>query len=441
MGLAATLSLGLAALTLAVVPPAPSYDPWAWLAWGRELAGGTLSTLEGPAFKPLPVAVSAALAPLGDAAPVLWVLVGRAGAVLAAVLAYRLGRRLGGGSVVAGVLAAASVALCGSYVGYAASGLSEGLLLGLALAAVEAGQAGRPRLALACAVGCGLLRVETWPFLAVAGVRAWRRRPADRPLLALAAVAVPAAWLVPELAGSGHLMRSAARARIPNAGQPALAEVPLLASLGAAVRLVLWPLWAGVAVLAVRARGTCDPIAGRALAPAAAGLAWIGLVAAMAQAGFSGEPRYALAGAALVGVSGGVGLAALLTHRGRATVAAVGAVVLLAATGPVGAVPRVRAAQDHQWALQADLAGAVAAAGGRAGVLACGTPYVGPFRGTLLAYRLRVPKHLVEPDRPPSAPGVVFRSALVPGAGAAPAVPDGFELVARAGTWDVLRRC
>ena len=324
MGAAAGWSAALAVVSLAIVHPAPSYDPWSWLLWGREIAGGSLSTLEGPSFKPLPVAVTTLLAPLGGAAPGLWVLVARAAAVLAVLLAFRLGRRLAGGWAPAGALAAAAVVLCGGYVGYAASGLSEGLLLALALAGAEAWSAGRPRAALACAVACGLLRVEAWPFLAAVGVVMWRRRPADRPLLVGLALAVPAAWLVPELVGSGQLFRSAARARVPNPGQPALADVPVLASLVEAVRLPLWPLWAGVALLvrcaaggsrrpgggdrSPRPPGEAARRAGRgdraALVPAAAGVAWITLVAAMAQAGFSGEPRYALPGAALVAVSG-----------------------------------------------------------------------------------------------------------------------------------------
>ena len=452
MAPAAVWSGALAALSLAIVRPAPSYDPWSWLLWGREIAGGSLSTLEGPSFKPLPVAVTAVLAPLGAVAPVLWVLVARAAALLAVVLAFRLGRRLAGGRPPAGVLAAAAVVACGSYVGYAASGLSEGMLLALALAGAEAWRADRPRAALACGVACGLLRVEAWPFLAAAGVVMWRRRPAERPLLVAAALAVPAAWLVPELVGSGQLFRSATRARVPNPGQPALAEVPLLASLGEAVRLPLWPLWAGVALLVRRAIGRSgiaspSPAARAALVPAAAGVGWIALVAAMAQAGFSGEPRYALPGAALVAVSGAVGLAvgareaAARGGLGRVLVGLVAGALLLAAAGPVRAVGRVRATQAHQWALQADLADAVALAGGRSEVLACGQPYVGRLRGPLLAYRLRVEKHVVEPDRPPQPPGVVFRSALAPGAARAPAVPPAFEPVGRAGTWVVLRRC
>ena len=112
----------VAGLSLLVIAPAPSYDPWAWLLWGRELAGGTLDTREGPAFKPLPVAVCTLLAPLGGAAPVVWVAIVRAAAALALWFAFRLGRRLAGGSVWAGLLAAAGVALCGRFLAYSAAG-------------------------------------------------------------------------------------------------------------------------------------------------------------------------------------------------------------------------------------------------------------------------------------------------------------------------------
>ena len=85
--------LAAAAASPLLVRAAPGYDPWTWLLWGREVAGGTLSTVDGPAFKPLPVAVCALLAPLGSAAPVVWVVLVRAAAGAALVLAYRLGRR------------------------------------------------------------------------------------------------------------------------------------------------------------------------------------------------------------------------------------------------------------------------------------------------------------------------------------------------------------
>jgi hypothetical protein len=454
------LALGLLGLSLAsalVVAPVPTYDPWMWLLWGREVAAGGLSTAEGPAFKPLPVAVCAALAPIGAAAPALWVLLARAVALAGVWLAFRLGRRLGGDSVAAGGLAAAGVALCGGFLVYAATGLTEGALVALALGGAEAWRAGRGRIALACAVACALLRVETWPFLLVAAVVHCRRRPRDAPLLAGVAAAVVAAWFVPEWLGSGDPLRSGGRALVPNPGQPALAAVPALASVGLAIALPLWPLWLGVAWLAARAaRGSAT--ARRALGPAGVGGLWIALVAAMAQAGFSGEPRYALPGAALVAISGAVGLVDAARwcgsrgdHRAwgpgyrpsriAATAPAVALVALLAlAAAPrLADLPRLRAAQAYQAALADDLSDAVEAAGGRAAVLACGRPYVGRYRGPLMAYELRVAKRVV--GFAPRPPGALFRSRLSARSRPEPDAPAPFAPAASAGRWQVLLAC
>src|SRR5215218_3555779 len=246
---ATAVAAALAALSLLVVAPAPSYDPWMWLLWGREVAEGALDTRDGPAFKPLPVAVCALLAPLGQAAPVLWVFLVRTAALLAVWLAWRLGRRLTDGSVLGGAAAAVGVLLCGRLLGFSASGAEPAVVLAAALGGVEAWAAGRKRVAVACALACGLLRVEAWPFLLALGALAWRRRPEHRVAVAAAAVLLPAAWLVPEWVGSGDALRSGARARVPNPGQAALASLPGAASLREAVVLPPWPLWIGVAAL------------------------------------------------------------------------------------------------------------------------------------------------------------------------------------------------
>ena len=449
-----TVVVGAALLSLLLVAPAPSYDPWAWVLWGREVAGGELSTLEGPAFKPLPVAVCALLAPLGAAAPWLWVLLVRAAALLAALLAFGLARRLAGGSRVAGALGALALVLCSGLPAYTAAGAEPALVLALALGSAAAWRERRMRIALACAVGCALLRVEAWPFVAVAGVVLWRSRPQDRPLLAALAVGLPAAWLLPELIGSGDLLRSGSRARVPNPGQPALAAVPGLAALRETVALPLWPLWLGVAALVAIWVSGRSRNARAALAPAAAGAAWIALVALMAQAGFSGEPRYALPGAGLIALSGAVGL--VLAARTRAAVAPLGdprgrlqsvatlavvVLVTLAAAPRIADLPTLRSKQAYQWRLAGDLADAVAAAGGADAVLACGRPYVGRLRGPLMAYRIGVAKHVVEPDDPPRPPGMVFRSALRDASAPAPDAPPQFAEIARAGTWQVLAAC
>jgi len=446
VGRAILVILAAAAASPMLVRAAPGYDPWTWLLWGREVAGGTLSTTAGPAFKPLPVAVCALLAPLGSAAPVVWVVLVRAAASLACWLAYRLGRELGG-SRLGGALAAVGVALAGGFALEAARGGEAPLVTAGALGAIACWRAGRLRVALALGAACALLRVEAWPFLALAGVLAWRRDPGARPLLGALALLVPAAWFMPEWLGSGDLLRSGARARIPNPGQPALADVPALASLEAAAGLVLVPLWLGVA-LALR-----EP---RTRGLAAAGAAWIGVVAVMAQAGFSGEPRYALPGVALLAIAGAAGLARIAAdreetiHRAQPdessprpwVAVAVGLVVVVVAALPaLMDLSRVRAAQAHQWTLARDLDEAVRAAGGREAVLACGRPYVGPYRGPLMAYALRVAKRDVEPDATPRTPGVVFRARLTAAAPPAPQASPPFRAAARAGQWEVLRSC
>ena len=347
------------------------------------------------------------------------------------------------------------VALAGGFALEAARGGEAPLVIAGALGAIACWRAGRLRAALALGAACALLRVEAWPFLALAGVVAWRRDAGTRVLVAALAVAVPAAWFVPEWLGSGDVLRSGARARVPNPGQPALADVPALASLWAAAKLLLVPLWVGV-VLALR-----EP---RARALALAGGAWVALVALMAQAGFSGEPRYALPGVALLAVSGAAGLAgaaravaARAPHAREETLhraqpdessprrqwvaVAVAAAVIAAAVPAVAELRDVRDAQAHQWALARDLDAAVRAAGGREAVLACGRPFVGPYRGPLMAYTLDVTKRTVEPDAAPRPPGVVFRARLKAASAPAPDAGPPFHAAARAGEWEVLRSC
>src|SRR6188472_1348872 len=72
--------LALAALSL-LEPGSPTYDPWAWLIWGREVVHLDLSTVGGPSWKPLPVLLTTPFALFGSLAPDLWLFVARAGAI------------------------------------------------------------------------------------------------------------------------------------------------------------------------------------------------------------------------------------------------------------------------------------------------------------------------------------------------------------------------
>jgi hypothetical protein len=434
IALAACVTLAL--VSFGVAAPAPSYDPTAWLHWGREIAHWRLSTVDGPAFKPLPVGIATLLAPLGTAAPALWVLVARAAALAALPLAFAVGRRVANGSLIGGLLAAAGVALCEGAIALGASGMTEGAVIALGLGALEAAHRRRRGTVLACVTAAALLRVEAWPALLLVLALAWRDASADRRLLAAIALAVPAAWFGPELAGSGDLLRSGARARVSEPGQPARDAVALWSSLRAAVGVLPWPLWLGAALVGVTARA--------ALVPAAIGVAWIALVALMAQAGFSGEPRYALPGAALVAVSGAAGITGAARRLPRAArvpaLTATAAVTVLAALPALRDAGRVPARQAHAHALQADLR-AVVAAVGRGRILACGRPYVGRLRGPMLAYALDVHRSRIEPDRAPAAPGTAFRSALRDGGPVRPQAPPGWPVAARRGAWELRARC
>ncbi|NLT05516.1 MAG: hypothetical protein GXY03_04315 [Solirubrobacterales bacterium] len=467
----ALATLAVAAGSLLVVAGTPSYDPWAWLLWGREVLALELSTAEGPSFKPLPVAICALLAPLGTAAPTLWVLLARWGAIVAVVLAYTLGRDLGGGSRLAGAAAAVGVGLSAGYATYASQGSSEGPLLALILGAILLARAGRHRPALACVVAAALLRVEVWPLAAAYGLWLWwRAGGGERAALAALAVLVPALWLVPELLASGDVLRSGSRALQPNPGQPALAEFPAWASLRAAADVALWPTWIGLAAVAVVLGARAGRPAGRvasaaasvadtghrvrarpryrqAAALAAAGAAWVLLVAAMAEAGFSGEPRYSSTGVALIAIAAAAPLGDLAARirlpaapvsRALPIAAALVAclVVALAAAPRVAELERVREGQRHQAHLAADLRALVDAAGGRDALLACGRPYVGHYRGPLLAYGLDVEKRRVGFE--PRPPGVVFASRRYPGAPVEPLTAGGFRPVLRNRSWTLL---
>ena len=438
--------LGLAGLSL-LLPSTPTYDPWAWLVWGRELAAWDLHTAAGPAWKPLPVAVAALLSPLGAAAPAAWLVVARAGAIAACALAWRVARRLAGGSRLAGLIAAAGVALTAGWLWNGAVANSEGLLVALALAAFDRALDGRHRQALLLGCACALLRTEAWPFLTAYAAWTWRARPAERRLIAAAALALPAAWFLPDLTTAGDALRSSARARVLEPGAPGLAGHPALASLGGAAGLPLAGVLATAFVpawLAWRRPHERRRLLTACL-PGAAGLAWILLVALMSETGYSGEARYALPGAALLAVTGAVGVRAALDAVPVPRARLVVAVALVLALGvPAGLRLAHTGADLDRLAFEARLYNrlddAVAAAGGRRAVLACPPAHVGRYAKPALAWHLRVP--LAAVTTKPAASGTVVSARPT---AALPPEPelraDELRPVSQVGEWRVLSSC
>ena len=151
----------VAALSL-LLPWALAFDPLAWLVWGRETGRLALDTTTGPSWKPFPVLFTVVFALWEQAAPALWMIVARAGGLLALGGAYVLGARLAGRW--AGAAAVAAMALSPWWLFHTALGNSEGLLGAAVLWAVIAHLSGHTRAALACATAAALMRPRPGRF-------------------------------------------------------------------------------------------------------------------------------------------------------------------------------------------------------------------------------------------------------------------------------------
>jgi hypothetical protein len=448
----ALVILGLTALSF-LAPAAPTYDPWAWIIWGREILHLDLSTVDGPSWKPLPVLLTTPFALFGGLAPDLWLFVARAGAIAGVYFVFRLGRRLGG--IPAGVIAAVPYALAPWTVRNGAMGNSEGLLVALAFAAIDRHLDGRHKTACALALGAALLRPEVWPFFGLYGLWLLWRSPGARGSVIAGFASLPALWLLPEWWGSGDLLRAAHRAQNPRSNSPAFAENPIQAVLEQFHSMLTPVVWAGVAAFVVavllrRAPGRREQaLAGVLLVGA---VLWVGEVAVMTSDGFSGNIRYLVLPAAVVCILAGTGVGwlarSLLGPRaavtGRFAVGlAVAAGVVFAAPSAAG-IPGDVGAVTYQARLSDRLGVVVARAGGAARLLACGDPYTGPFQVPVVAWNLGV--HTSQVTLEPKRPAVVFRVQSNPGVRPGPSIDGvggeaGIQTLATAAGWRIVGAC
>jgi hypothetical protein len=388
----------LACLALAALahflPAGPTYDPWAWITWGREITEWNLDTRTGPSWKPLPVLFTTPFALAGnEAAPELWLVVAQAGGLLAFAFTYRLAARLAGWP--AGLIAAGGLVLADEFIRNFARGNSEGLLVGLCLWAIERHLDGRRRDAFLLGVAAGLLRPELWPFLLLYGLWLMWSQPHTRVLVLGCGALTVFAWLVPEYLGSGDFMRAASRAREPNPDSAAFADFPFWETFRRSASVLMVPLLLGAAIALARAWRARDRVR---LILGGVAAALMVAVAAMTQAGFAGNLRYVALPAALVCVLAGAGWVELVRDSarrvGRARGAAV-AVVLAAVAAPfvVADVDKLRFDLDVVRAeseLYDRLPPIVAKAGGAAALLRCGPVYAPPFEVQAVAWAMHV---------------------------------------------------
>ncbi len=449
--------IALAAISAAVLPTVPSYDPWSWIVWGRELVdpNQSFATGGGPSWKPLPVMFTTVYGLFGGAAPTLWVITVRAGGLLALLAAFRLASRLvraaagdRASGAIAGVVAVLGLALTQGFFYYMYRGTSEPLLIGTALWSLERLLARRHGQAFAIAVACALIRPEAWPFVGCYAIWLWLRRPRLRPLLALGLLSIPVFWFVPPWISSGQPFLAASHAEQYNGH---LGAHPALTALKRAADLQLVPVLvaAGVAVAWAWLRER-DAVT---LWLAAGALIWIAIVIAMVIDGYPGLERFFYPAAAVFCVLAGIAVARIASLAGgrlasapRAATVAVAAALLAVSVPPAGsridAARAARPAADEAVRVLDQLSEAVRAAGGRRAVLPCRSSVAAVNHGaqTALAWKLGVTMGRVRTEL--GGPGVDFVGPHNAVDGVQAPVASGLRthlLLARAGVWRVVR--
>jgi hypothetical protein len=457
----AVVALVIAALTL-LIPSTPSYDPWAWIVWGREIIHLDLHTTGGPTWKPLPVIFTTLFAPFGKAAPDMWLVVGRAGAIAAVVMVFKVAARLvlwlgedrttgetrleRAAALVpalfAGTICVIALVLSGAFIKDNALGYSEGLMTALVLIGVERHLDGHYRQAFTIGFLAALDRPELWVFWGPYGLWLWWKDPGARKLVYALFALIPVLWFGPELWGSGHLLRGATRALHARSNSPAFTKCPFCTEFHNAWVTVLsrMKFVAAAGVLAggfltfrtLRRRGglsvrkllagdkvPLETKAERARAAIVAaglfGVGWWILVAILTQAGFSGNNRYLVLGAALIEIAGAAtwGWAAIELGKAARRFAprdvslagaiAVAALAWLFVPGFVGNslvdIPKTHGALNYQASLRSDLNKIVADYGGAKKLLACGTVMTEGFQVPMVAWTLGV-RTLTVQDQP-----------------------------------------
>ena len=375
---AVCVALAAASLLLASTP---SFDPWAWLVWGRDLAHLRLAIGDAPSWKPLPALIDAPLTLFGPAAPALWLVVARAGALLAVVQAARLAARWSGWA--AGAAAALGLLLTHDYARRAAVGNAEPLMVAAILLAVERHLDGRRGQAFALGVGAALVRPEAWPFLGLYALWAWRERAVPRRAIAAGLAAVPALWFGLPLLATGHAFQ-ASHVALSISPQPGVARLQHHGwrVVGEFTGMLPWWVLAGAALAVV-----AGPARRRAALVAAAAVVWVAIVAALAQRGYAAPPRYLFAPAAGAALLAGTGLAALARRR-------TWAIALLAVGVAALSIPDARRLADDRAAVAADgarteaLFDAVDGFGGPRAVSRCGPPLAPWFARPAVAWRI-----------------------------------------------------
>jgi hypothetical protein len=456
--IAVVVCAAAAALSAAVLPTVPSYDPWSWIVWGHEVSDPHLSFVVsgGPSWKPLPFVFTTVWGLFGGAAPTLWVITARAGGLLGLVAAWRLANRLTGGGrggAVAGLLAVVGVLLTQDWFYYWLRGTSEVILIAASLWAVDQLLEGHKTQAFLLGVAASLIRPEWWPFVGLYALWLWFREPAFKSwgmrLVILTGLAlIPVLWFGPPWAGSGQPFLAATHAAKYNGH---LGSSPFRTVVGRGVDLQVLPaLVFAVAAVAIGWWRDRD----RLLLALGGGVAvWWVVVVGMTLDGYPGLERFFLPAAALTCVLGGVGIVRLAqvvasaVPRHASAVALAGGAVLVLVSIPFTTTRAREARAAFPAASRAvttldQLSAAVASVGGHDAVYPCRSSFAAVNHSvqSALAWKLHVTLERVGTSM--RAPGLDFIGPHNATDGAPAAIDHRLtkaQRVGGAGPWRVIR--
>jgi hypothetical protein len=358
-----------------------------------------------------------------------------------------------------------------SYIYVVAQGYSEGLLLTVLLLAVLRHLDGAPRQTQALLFAASMDRPEMWALFVVYSVWLWRVEPAARRQIACLAALILPIWLIPDLIGSGSLLRGAEYASYPRgAGTtacPFCSEVTRyewpLVRLPFRIGVVLALLPGLAAIRPPRGGAHRQPRVQRRLDICLGVLLVAALLlfledAVLTELKFSGNGRYLFPAACLTIVVGMVGWArfaawafAAVSRSARRAIDWVAVAVVTA--GAVAAI--VPSAVDafaklgptwsqlrFQADVRRDLTTAVARAGGAARLKACGAVETNTQLVPLVAWTLHETIGAAEATRG----RVIIQGRATSTSGRFPWIPWiprslGWHVIAQAGTVKIATRC
>ncbi len=188
----------------------PGFDPYGWLVWGYQTLRGSLNLGGAPSWKPVTFFFTVPYSVFGHLSWWLWtvtaVSVALAGPLFAGRIVYRLVRQSTDekwpaiiGAVFAGLCLLGIV----QYTHYWLSAQSDPMLVTFFLAAIDMHLTGRHRWAFAFLWLSSLGRPETWPFLGLYFLWAWRAVPRTRVFMVVGLLLIPFFWFgVPVISGS-----------------------------------------------------------------------------------------------------------------------------------------------------------------------------------------------------------------------------------------------